>query len=652
MIKNILKANEEVKPSEKEIAVLREHFPACFAKDGSFDMERFKEYLSEKVNVTNEGYELRFLGKNYARLLASLDTTTVIVPDEEHNSKPENAESQNIYISGDNLDGVKHLLKSYAKKVKCIYIDPPYNTGSDGFVYNDSFSFTADELSDKLSISDDQAKRILDLTKRGSASHSAWLMFMYPRLLLARDLLTEDGVIFISIDDNEQANCKLVCDDVFGENNFLTCVSRATGTPTGGGFDGLVNELDYILVYARDIATAVINRLEMSEEDTEIYNEIDENGNRFLSRSLRRTGGEDRREDRPTMYYPLTAPDGKEIYPIGPTGYESRWICGPETAKQLKEAGLLFWKKKMLLGEEVWHPYQKYYLDNRTKAPGNIWKDFICADDSHEFLWDDIEGNKKATRDIRDLFDGVKVFETAKPVGLIEKIVLIGSNSEDIIVDFFSGSATTAHVVMKINCTNGNSHRKYVLIQLPESVKEGSDAAKAGFRTIDQIGEERIIRAANKIRTEHPDTTADLGFRHFTLAEPSAETLDKLEKFEPTIEYFLGNTVLQDFGVPTVLATWLVRDGYGFTAPVQSVDFAGYTGYYMDKHLYLINPELKNEAIAAIAEKYETDGAFNPENVVLCGYSFTWTEIESLKGNLARLKDTEKNLRINFDIRY
>ena len=176
--------------------------------------------MSNKIAINNEGYELKFLGKNYARLLASVDTTTVVVPDEEHNQKAENKDSQNIYISGDNLDGLKHLLKSYAHKVKCIYIDPPYNTGSDGFVYNDSFNFTAAELSTKLSIDEEYAQRILDLTKRGSASHSAWLTFMYPRLLLARDLLTDDGVIFISIDDNECHNLKLICDDVFGEENF------------------------------------------------------------------------------------------------------------------------------------------------------------------------------------------------------------------------------------------------------------------------------------------------------------------------------------------------------------------------------------------------------------------------------------------------
>jgi type III restriction enzyme/adenine-specific DNA-methyltransferase len=202
MIKDISRNNENVSINDKEIAILKEHFPSCFKNDGSFCLERFKEELKDKVDIVHEGYELKFLGKSYAKLLASLDTTTVISPNQAHNNLPENKDSENIYISGDNLDGLKHLLKSYAKSVKCIYIDPPYNTGSDGFVYKDNFNFTVDELQDKLSVDETQAKRILDLTKRNSASHSAWLLFMYSRLQLAKDLLTNDGVIFISIDDN------------------------------------------------------------------------------------------------------------------------------------------------------------------------------------------------------------------------------------------------------------------------------------------------------------------------------------------------------------------------------------------------------------------------------------------------------------------
>ena len=221
MIKDILNQNENISPISQQLEVLKEHFPACFKADGSFDIERFKTEIADKTNVVQEGYELKFLGKSYAKLLASTDTTTVIQPNESHNSPPENASSENIYISGDNLDGLKHLLKSYSKSIKCIYIDPPYNTGTDGFVYFDNFNYTKETLQDKLSVSEEEAMHILDLTKRGSASHSAWLMFMYSRLLLARDLLSKEGVIFISIDDNEQANLRLLCDDMFGEENWV-----------------------------------------------------------------------------------------------------------------------------------------------------------------------------------------------------------------------------------------------------------------------------------------------------------------------------------------------------------------------------------------------------------------------------------------------
>ena len=254
MIKDTWEKNENVSANKKEITVLKENFPACFKEDGSFDIERFKEYLSEDINVVNEGYELKFLGKNYARLLVTLETETVIVPNEEHNQKEENKDSENIYITGDNLDGLKHLLKSYAGKVKCIYIDPPYNTGSDGFVYNDNFNFTVEELTEKLSISEVQAQRILDLTKRGSASHSAWLMFIYPRLQLARDLLSDEGVIFMSIDEHEMANLKLLSDEVFGEDNHIGEIIRNTNSSKNQALF-LSTSHDYCLIYSKSISS-------------------------------------------------------------------------------------------------------------------------------------------------------------------------------------------------------------------------------------------------------------------------------------------------------------------------------------------------------------------------------------------------------------
>lgn len=639
MIKDTLAANEAVTPNSREMAVLKDTFPSCFHADGTFDLDRFKEFLSDQVSVVNEGYELRFLGKNYARLLASLDTTTVIVPDEEHNAKPENAHSENVYISGDNLDGLKHLLKSYARKVKCIYIDPPYNTGSDGFVYQDAFTFSAEELSTKLSIDESQAQHILDLTRRGSASHSAWLMFMYPRLLLARDLLADDGAIFISIDDNEQANLKLICDDVFGEENCLGCICRSTGQTTGQDSGGLGSSFDYAFVYGRKPDLDIAG-LPLTEHDLKRFENEDEYG-KYAYDQLRKTGSNDRREDRPNMYYPVTDPDGNDVYPIATAGYESCWRVEKKTYDQLVEDDLILWRKTTRFGEEVWWPYVKYYLEGRSKRPSP--------------LWTDLDGNKKATREVRALFDGTKMFDYVKPVAFIKRIIQISPNLQpgDIIVDFFSGSATTAHAVME-----SNNAYKYIMVQIDPELDESITSQKVAKEflktigrktTLDQIGIERIIRAAAKIRSERPDTTADLGFKHYTLKEPTAETLDKLETFS---DLTMSDDILSEFGLPTVLATWLVHDGYGFTAPVQEIDFAGYKGYFMNKHLYLIGPNLTDAAIEAIVSKFESDGDFNPENVVLFGYSFFWTEVEALKTNLKRLKDTEKNLRINFDIRY
>lgn len=640
MIKDVLTNNETVEVNEKEMRALRENFPFCFTSDGSFDMERFKESLSDKINVTHEGYELKFLGKNYARLLASLDTTTVIVPDEEHNIKPENVKSENIYISGDNLDGLKHLLKSYSKKVKCIYIDPPYNTGSDGFVYNDSFSFTTEELSEKLSISEEQASRILDLTKRGSASHSAWLMFMYPRLLLARDLLTDDGVIFISIDDNEQANLKNLCDDIFGGENFEGHIHwrRRSNQPNDKTkLIGLVAE--HILVYSKNsesLKKAGVGKIALTGE----FSNPDSDPRGPWASKPWKSGS-----DQSGTRYTIVTPTGISL--------DEEWMGEEDTYKALLSDNRIIFPKN---GYGM--PRKKYFKSEREEegqCACNWWP--------HEIYGN----NQEASSELESLFGFKNAFSNPKPTKLIEALIGLGNVKDgDIVVDFFSGSATTSHSCMDYSI---DTQCRYIVIQLPENLDElflyANSSEKEKWQrnidmlneknrphTLDQIGIERIIRAAAKIREEHPETTADLGFRHFTLAEPNENTLDKLEAFEPETGLIVQNNVIDDFGVPTVLSTWLVRDGYGFTASIETIDFAGYKAYYIGKHLYLINKSLPNEAITAIVEKYETDGEFNPENVVLFGYSFVWTEIETLKINLAKLKDSEKNLTINFDIRY
>ena len=657
MIKDIMAANESAAPNSREMDVLKTYFPSCFHTDGSFDLTRFQEFLSDKVDVAHEGYELRFLGKNYARLLASMDTTTVIVPDEEHNSKPENVHSENVYISGDNLDGLKHLLKSYQGNIKCIYIDPPYNTGKDDFAYNDSFNFTVEELADKLSIGEDQAARILDLTKRGSASHSAWLMFMYPRLLLARDLLSKDGVILVSIDDNEQANLKAILDDIFGEENLVGTIIWKNATDNNP--TNISVEHEYVVCFARKKEELPsIWKSQLSDMKSTIlkveHDLLTKYGSDETAIQLEYTKWYTKNKSQ------LGKLEGYKFCDVGGVYAGSRSVHNPG------KRGYYYDVIHPVTGKPCTPPLMGYRFPEESMKQLISQNKIIYGDDEGKIIelkqylrdYEDklssvisLDGRSGANI-IRSLFNNANVFKNPKTPYVLEEILPFVIESGDIILDFFSGSATTAHAIMNMNIADSGK-RKYIMVQLPEFLKKDSEGAKAGYKTIDQIGMERIIRAAQKIREENPDTVADLGFRHYTLAEPSAATLDQLEQFSPEDSgMYVTNTILENFGVPTVLSTWLVRDGYGFTAPVNTVDFAGYTGYYMDKHLYLIHSELSDSAIAAICEKYETDGSFNPENVVLFGYSFKWTELESLKINLARLKDTEKNLRIHFDIRY
>lgn len=651
MIKDIINANNNVAVGAKEIEILKEHFPACF-HNGSFDVGRLKEYLKDKIEVTEEGYELRFLGKNYGRLLASLDTTTVVVPDEEHNSLPENKDSRNIYISGDNLDALKHLQKSYSGSVKCIYIDPPYNTGSGDFVYTDSFNFTVEELASKLSIPEEQATRVLDLTRRGSATHSAWLMFMLPRLLLARDLLAKDGVIFISIDDNEQSNLKLLCDDVFGEENLAGNLI-VKGSPKGSMSEGVVGKQhDYLLVYTRSLDSA-LKGVELTPEMLKEY-KYSENGRKYRLLGLRMRGGFWRRTERPNLYYPIYVnpndrsvsahPSGNHtiaVYPIQPTtGVEGTW----RWQRQKVEADA-----KSLMGEQVrrgdsieWDIFQKDFLERENGRNTKI-KSIL---DGKEFNYEN------GTAELSTLLGQSGIFSYPKPTSLIKYILsMVHFEDGDIVLDFFSGSGTCGDAIMQWNASHDNMSIQYILIQLPEITKTNSIAEKAGYKTIDEIGQARLKLAADKLRKENPLFPGDLGFKHFTLKEPTAQSIEKMERFEPN-EMFDDKTLVDEFGVPAILTTWLVRDGYGLTPDVKTLNIAGYELYYIDKHLYVINPNLGNEVVAALLDKYQSEAAFNPQNIVIYGYALSWSELQGLKDSLRVIRDGEKNMRINFDVRY
>lgn len=605
--------NESVQPNDRILSKLHADFPQCFNKEGQFDMEKFQQLVQTEVDVTHEGYELNFLGKNYANLIASTETETVIQPDLEHNAKPENCNSQNVYISGDNLDALKHLLKSYSNSIKCIYIDPPYNTGSDGFVYNDKFIFTKEQIQTKLGVSEEKAKRILDLARRGSASHSAWLMFMAPRLMLAKDLLTEDGVIFISIDDNEQADLKLLCDSVFGEENMIASfiIIRSEG---GGLAKNAVIGHDYLLAYCKSKET--YTRLGKPKD--------------IRGQIVKKEDGEE--------YWIETDWLREEFGKYGTCHYEDILKFYP--AKKKKEIDEGISKGEYVLIEKD----NKHIVGRYRKV----------ADDTSKFYTILKHLNKNGVSDLEELLMD-SYFSYPKPVSLIREFVFGVSNKtkkeSDIILDFFSGSATTAHAVMKLNSEDGGN-RKFIMVQIPELTPKDSEARKAGYETIDQIGQERIRRAASKIKTEHPDYQGDLGFKHYTLQDVPQNTLDKMETFDPTSMFGEGD-ILQSFGKDTVLETWCVKDGYGFGANVSELKLADYTAYHCGSHLYFVEGEYFDEnAMIALIDKYHSDPAFNPQNIVLFGYSFSFTQVEMLRKNLATLSDSAKNLNMNLDIRY
>ncbi len=633
MIKDIKTKNENTKPNDRILEKLRTDFPGCFSK-GKFDMERFQQMIQDEVDVTREGYNLDFLGKNYANLIASTETETVIQPDIAHNALPENRNSQNIYISGDNLDALKHLLKSYSSKIKCIYIDPPYNTGSDGFVYNDRFNFTSEQLQIKLGISEEKADRILDLARRGSASHSAWLMFMAPRLMLAKDLLTEDGVIFISIDDNEQANLKLLCDSVFGEENHLGEFIWRKKDGGGQAKEAFVIEHEYILVYSKSLERKWIETIE--KRNIAEFNKTDEIGI-FKVTKLAKWGNTAHREERPSMYFPLLAPDNTEVYPIAPDGLEGRWRVGKTRMQELKDKNLIYWAKK----DGFWIPYEKEYYSEQDKIikERSILYDVANTGDGSDLL--------------TELFGVKDTFENPKPIEIIKVFLSHTIEEGDVFLDFFSGSGTSAHALYSFvieknfNCT-------FIQVQCKEECRKGKPAYNLGYRTIDEFGQERIRRAAAKIREENPlfAEEHDLGFKHYTLKDVPQNMLDKMETFDPNGLYG-EEDILKQFGKETVLETWCVKDGYGFGAVIKELSLDNYTAYHCGGHLYFIEGENFGEkAMIDLIDLYHRDPAFNPQNIVVFGYGFSFTQVEMLKKNLATLNDSAKNLKINLDIRY
>ncbi|QEY25060.1 site-specific DNA-methyltransferase [Neisseria animalis] len=561
-----------------------------------------------------------WLGKSYARYLRECPPVTLLGEDTAHNALPENKDSQNLLIKGDNLEVLKHLKHAYQNKVKMIYIDPPYNTGSDGFVYQDDRKFTPEKLTELADMSLDEARRVLDFTAKKSNSHSAWLTFMYPRLYVARELLKDDGVIFISIDDNEQAQLKLLCDEVFGEENFVAGFIWNNKYTVSNDTD-VSYQHEHILCYSKNKSKFSLNLLERTEKQNKDYKNRDNDPKgAWKATPIHARSGSD------SGIYTIVFPNGIEW--TAPTGRYPRY--SKERLQELYDEGALYFNKNGGVDKKT---YLSEVRDGITC--GTLWN------------YEDVGHSHGNNEELADLL-GKGIFSDPKGIALIERILKLSTsdNNQDIILDFFAGSGTTAHAVLNSNRFGGN--RRFILIQLDEKPKK--EAANAGYKTIFDITKARLEKASVKIRQDFPDYEGDLGFRIFETADDFRAIDD--EALSPQYELpSTLNRMLSDEEYHTLLTTWRLYDGNALTEPVQAVDFGGYFAHLCGKNLYLIQPDFESGHIKALLDKLDTDKAFLAERIVLFGANVESAKQMELKQALDTYNN-KKNLHLSLLVRY
>ncbi len=556
-------------------------------EDGKINVEKIKESLGEfaEDESVNEHFELSWPGKREAKKVAITASKGTLVP--ALGEGVDEDKTKNIFIEGENLEVLKLLHKSYMGQIKMIYIDPPYNTGKD-FVYSDKFSDSIEEYRRVTGQVDSEGREIETNKKADGRFHSRWLSMMYPRLKLAKDLLRDDGVIFVSIDDNEVHNLKALCNEIFGEENLVSQVSRATGTTTGQDAQKFGSSQDYILIYRKSDQYSPTG-LPLTEKDKARFrwDDNDDKG-KYALLQLRKTGTNDRREDRPNMFYPIKSPSGEDVYPIGPTDYLSCWRVEKKRYQKLIEENLIVWMEKELdedieeiesdLDSDVENnskvaepiafkegdykksksvPYVKYYLSGRTKRPSNVWND--------------IEGNKKGSLQLKELFDN-KIFDNPKPLEFLRRIIQIsGASSNDCILDFFGGSGTTAHANLQVN-TKNNTSIKYILVQMPELTSKESGARRIGIMNIAELSKERIRRAGKKIK-EETKAEIDYGFKVFKLQKSNYRDQDELLRAgQQSLDFVdLTNPLIKDWKPEDLLTEVTLLEGFPLDSKIEKL---------------------------------------------------------------------------------
>lgn len=657
------KYNETVQPNTAFLNELKAKLPEFFTKDGSFDLDKFKDQLKEKnVNELSEGYQLEFIGKDYARRQAGEMPSTVIVPDEEQNNG-EGKNSKNLFFTGDNLEVLRHLQSNYQGKIDVIYIDPPYNTGSDGFVYPDNFEYSDDKLKKMFGIDDDQVERLKSI--QGKSSHSAWLTFMYPRLALAKKLLSSHGVIFISIDDNEEYNLQNMSDDVLGEGNFIAkIVVASNSSKNNSNYVSVTHE--YVLVYAKDL-TRVPDNWQVKKNQYDAYKS---KARQLIKKNL--SSDEIHQELLELVKYPrfyefdhYTYADNKGIFRLDnlggvSNGNEQSELIHPVTNKPCVKP-LNGWRYKGNTLKQLLSENKIYFGKDETVVPAikRYLQDYDTTNPRSVIFFDSQASTKWLQKEKLP-------FSFAKSDNLIKYIIsMIPETNNSVILDFFAGSSTTADAVMQLNAEDGGN-RKFIMVQLPEKTyttnsngKEvptsgGKAAYDAGFKSIDEISRERIRRAAKKIEEDNEPTLPenfDGSFKHYRVVEPTQQTLDDIDDFDPEGTALFTNMVdafsSQSLevagnasGEETILTTWLAKDGYSFDSNIKRVDFTGYQGSVVeDNRLYLINEGWGAENTKDLLNKLGTH-KLDLQAVVLFGYSFNVAELRELENGLKQLENT------------
>lgn len=657
------KYNEQVKPNTAFLNELKDKLPEFFTKDSSFDIDKFREQLKEKnVNELSEGYQLNFIGKDYARRQAGEMPSTVIVPDEEQNNG-EGKDSKNLFFTGDNLEVLRHLQNAYANKIDVIYIDPPYNTQNKDFIYPDSFEYSDDKLKSMLGLDDNQIERLKSI--QGRSSHSAWLTFMYPRLVLAKKLLSNTGVIFISIDSNEQADLHELMDDIFGEGQFISEIVRNTNSSKNNSIF-ISTSHDYCLVYAKNknILEEIYRNKKWSVNKNNVKEYLDRVkilqknsiSNEDITNELKQLTKYPRYIDFTNYWYV----DDRGVYAkdnlggVNDGNFEP--IINPYTKKPdlVPPGGFRYTTEKLmeLIKQNRIHFHtdgslprlKRYLLDNLKQRPKAIMSDDQRPDDK-----------------LMKAFN--TPFSNPKQLVFIKRILSIFSK-DSIFFDFFAGSATTAHAVMELNSEDGGS-RKFIMAQLPEKTYKtnsngtevpttgGMVAYKAGYRSIDEISRERIRRAVSKIKeeagSELPENF-DGSFKHYRVVKPTQQTLDEIEDFNPD-ETALFTNMVDGFssqslevagnasGEATIMTTWLAKDGYQFDVAIKQVDFAGYQGSVVDNNqLYLIKEGWGTKNTQELLNQLGTH-KLDVQAVVIFGYSFNIAELRELENGLKQLEN-------------